>query len=72
LVFNEPVELVENLTALRALADARSDSPEPDYPAPEISAPEFPAPTFPAQDTPLQIPPEIERLRAKKDRPVSA
>jgi lipoyl(octanoyl) transferase len=67
LVFNEPVALVENLAELRALADA-----EPESPASKSSASEFPAPVFPAQDTPLQIPPEIERLRRSKDRPVSA
>jgi lipoyl(octanoyl) transferase len=61
-VFNEPVGLVENLTALRVLAGAM----------PESTAPDFHAPEFPAQDTPLQIPPEIERLRRSKDRPVSA
>ncbi len=67
LVFNEPVALVEDLTALRALADAVQESP-----ASNSSSGEFPAPVFPAQDTPLQIPPEIERLRGVKDRPVSA
>ncbi len=56
-VFDEPVELVESLAALRALAH---------------TAPDSPAREFPAQDTPLQIPPEIERLRHTKDRPVSA
>jgi lipoyl(octanoyl) transferase len=61
-VFNEPVALVESLAELRALADAVPDS----------VASEFPAPVFPAEDTPLQIPPEIERLRRGKDRPVSA
>ena len=61
-VFKEPVARVESLAALRALADAAPDS------APsEISTQEFPA-----QDTPLEIPPEIERLRHSKDRPVSA
>ena len=62
LVFNEPVEFVEDLAALRALADA----------APDSVASEFPAPIFPAQDTPPQIPPEVERLRRSKDRPISA
>jgi lipoyl(octanoyl) transferase len=62
LVFDEPVALVESIAELRALADAKPDS----------VAAEFPAPVFPAQDTPLQIPPEIERLRRNKDRPVSA
>ncbi len=66
-VFNEPVALVKSLTALRAQAGAKSDSPGPDS-----SAPEVPAQEFPAQDTPLQIPPEIERLRPRKDRPISA
>jgi lipoyl(octanoyl) transferase len=61
-VFNEPVAFIQNLAALRALAEAAHDS----------AASEFPAPVFPAQDTPLQIPPEIERLRRSKDRPVSA
>jgi lipoyl(octanoyl) transferase len=67
LVFNEPVALVESLAELRALADA-----EPELPASNSSEEEFPAPVFPAQDTPLQIPPEIERLRHRKDRPISA
>jgi lipoyl(octanoyl) transferase len=66
-VFHEPVALVESIAALRAQAGADSDSRDPDSAAPEFSAPEFPA-----NDTPLQIPPEIERLRHKKDRPVSA
>ncbi len=62
LVFNEPVEYVENPGTLHALVDAASDS----------AAPEIPAQEFPANDTPLQIPPEVERLRHRKDRPVSA
>ncbi|HEY1806781.1 MAG TPA: lipoyl(octanoyl) transferase LipB [Terracidiphilus sp.] len=62
LVFDEPIEFVEDLTALRALASANSDLPSPVSFAPE----------FPANDAPLEIPPEIERLRHKKDRPVSA
>jgi len=62
LVFNEPVELAESLAAIRAQADI----------GPGLRAREFPAPEFPANDTPLQIPPEIERLRRRKDRPVSA
>jgi hypothetical protein len=61
-VFDEPVAHVESLAALRALAVA----------APDLSVGEFPAQEFPAQDTPVQIPPEIERLRRSKDRPVSA
>jgi lipoyl(octanoyl) transferase len=67
LVLNEPVALIENLDALRALADAVPDSVASEFPAPKSTAP-----VFPAQDTPLQIPPEIERLRRSKDRPVSA
>ncbi len=57
LVFDEPVVRIESIAALRALADA-----EPGSTAVE----------FPANDAPLQIPPEIERLRRRKDRPVSA
>ena len=60
LVFNEPVTLVESLDALRSQA------------GPDSSAADSPSPEFPANDTPLQIPPEIERLRHRKDRPVSA
>jgi lipoyl(octanoyl) transferase len=62
LVFDEPIASIESLAALRALAEA----------APDSATSEFPAPEFPAQDTPLQIPPEIERLRHAKDRPISA
>jgi len=61
-VFKESVGLVESLPALRAQAGANSDSPDPKSPEQE----------FPANDTPLQIPPEIERLRPRKERPVSA
>jgi lipoyl(octanoyl) transferase len=57
LVFGEQILGVESLAALRAQAEA-------------ISVPA--APEFPAEDTPLQIPPEIERLRRTKDRPISA
>jgi lipoyl(octanoyl) transferase len=57
LVFDEPVTQVESLAALRALV---------------VAVPELPVAEFPAQDTPLQIPPEIERLRRAKDRPISA
>ena len=64
-VFNQPVEFVASLAALRAQAESAPippDSPGADRPAPE----------FPAEDTPLQIPPAIQRLRHSKDRPVSA
>lgn len=65
-VFDEPIEFVESLGALRATAEAAPDSS-----APGSSAGEFPAQEFPANDTPLAIPPEIERLRRSKDRPIS-
>ena len=58
-VFNEPVELVESIDALRAQAESAPD-------------PDFSAPAFPAQDTPLTVPPEIQRLRHVKDRPIPA
>jgi lipoyl(octanoyl) transferase len=67
LVFNEPVEFVEDFAALRARAGAAPGSVAGEFPAPDSSAP-----VFPAEDRPLQIPPEIERLRRIKDRPVSA
>jgi lipoyl(octanoyl) transferase len=70
-VFDQQVEFVESLAALRAQAQASAErTPEP--PAPAAPDPDLPAPEFPAEDTPLQIPPEIERLRQRKDRPVSA
>ena len=61
LVFGEQVLAIESLAALRAQAKV----------AP-ITAPSYPATDFPAQDTPLQIPPEVERLLHRKDRPVQA
>ena len=71
LVFNQPILAVESLAALRAQAQASAESaPEP--PAPAAPDPDLPAPEFPAEDTPLQIPPEIERLRRAKDRPIPA
>ncbi len=70
-VLNQQVEFVASLAILRAHAQASAErAPEP--PAPAAPDPDLPAPEFPAQDTPLQIPPEIERLRHRKDRPVSA
>lgn len=60
-VFDEPIEFVSSLEALRAQAQTAAES-----------APEPPAPEFPAQDTPLTVPPEIERLRRAKDRPIPA
>ncbi len=61
-VFDEPVALVDDLTALRAHSGTHSDPQDQEFPAQE----------FPANDTPLQIPPEIERLRHKKERPIPA
>ncbi|MGA3033938.1 MAG: lipoyl(octanoyl) transferase LipB [Terracidiphilus sp.] len=69
-VFNQQVLALENLDALRT--HARSVGPGQETPAPESAAPESRAPEFPAEDTPLQVPPEIDRLRRAKPRPVSA
>ncbi len=66
LVFKEQMTSIESLAALRAQMQAAAES------EPEPQAPEFPAPEFPAQDTPLTVPPEIERLRHTKDRPIPA
>jgi len=63
-VFHEQMQPVESLAALRARMQTGAES--------EPEAPESPAPEFPAEDTPLIVPPEIERLRRTKDRPVSA
>jgi lipoyl(octanoyl) transferase len=60
-VFNQQVLAIESLDSLRA--QAKSTAPAALEPA---------APEFPAEDTPLQVPPEIERLRNRKPRPVSA
>jgi lipoyl(octanoyl) transferase len=51
-VFDEQVQAVESLEALRAQAAAVPMRP----------------PQFPAQDTPLQLPPEVERLRGNAER----
>jgi lipoyl(octanoyl) transferase len=64
-VLDEQIEFVESLDALRAHIQAAAES------APEPENPESPAPAFPAEDTPLTVPPEIERLRRTKDRPIS-
>lgn len=58
-VFGEPVELVESLDTLRAQTESAVES-----------AQERQRPEFPAQDTPLTAPPEIERLRGTKERPI--
>ncbi|MDR3474297.1 MAG: lipoyl(octanoyl) transferase LipB [Devosia sp.] len=71
LVFNQPILAIESLAALRAQAQASAKS-APDPRAPVAPDSDFPAPEFPAEDTPLQIPPEIERLRRTKDRPIPA
>ncbi|MGA7342385.1 MAG: lipoyl(octanoyl) transferase LipB [Terracidiphilus sp.] len=74
IVFDRQVLAVESLAALRAGAAAKPVSSPAIAPAsaPPFPAPAFPAPAFPASDTPLQIPPEIERLQQKKDRPIRA
>ena len=64
--FNEQMIAIESLAALRAQMQAAAES------QPQPQSPEFPAPEFPAQDTPLTVPPEIERLRHAKDRPIPA
>jgi lipoyl(octanoyl) transferase len=64
-VFEEPAAELDGLAALRGLA--AGESSEQGFPAPQ-----FPAPEFPAVDTPLQVPPSIERLRGKHERPVRA
>ncbi len=53
-VFDQPVVLVPDLATLRAQSANRPDD----------------APEFPAEDTPLQIPPAIERLQHKHERPI--
>jgi lipoyl(octanoyl) transferase len=55
-VFQENVQLVESVQAL--LGAARADDEG--------------AVGFPANDAPLEIPPEIERLQHKAERPVRA
>jgi lipoyl(octanoyl) transferase len=80
-VFGEPVEALENLAALRAQAEnAPAKGPENPTrgdassanPAPEFPAQGLPEHEFPANDAPLQIPPDIERLRRTKERPIPA
>ena len=66
LVLDQPVEFVRSLADLRALAHTAPADPQ------HSPASDPPASQFPAQDTPLQVPPEIERLRRSKDRPVPA
>ncbi len=60
-VFKEQILAVESLAALRAQMQAAAES-----------ALGPPAPKFPAEDTPLQVPPDIQRLRRTKDRPIPA
>jgi lipoyl(octanoyl) transferase len=69
IVFHQQLQAVASLDDLRAQANetGSANPPEPESPA---ATP--PAPEFPAQDTPLQIPPELERLRGVKDRPLNA
>jgi lipoyl(octanoyl) transferase len=72
-VFDEPVEMLKSLAALRAQTRT-APAVKPEFPAPgaqdrESAAQESPASEFSAQDTPLQVPPAIERLR-QLPRPV--
>jgi lipoyl(octanoyl) transferase len=79
-VFNEQVLALASLDALRAQAQSEAPQRQPFAVAveaastsePSTPARDFPAPVFPAEDTPLQVPPEIERLRHSKDRPMNA
>jgi lipoyl(octanoyl) transferase len=70
-VFCQQVLAVESLEGLRAQAKAIAENSEGSS-ALENSAAELSAAEFPAQDTPLTVPPEIDRLRRCKPRPVSA
>jgi lipoyl(octanoyl) transferase len=76
IVFNEEVLAVESLAALRAQAETGALKSAPETAAPSFPAQDTPFPaqdtSFPAQDTPLQIPPQVERLRTTKSRPVRA
>ena len=56
LVFDEQVQAVESLEALRVQAEATSAA----------------KPEFPAEDTPMQVPAEVERLMHKTGRPIQA
>jgi lipoyl(octanoyl) transferase len=65
-VFHEQMAAIESPAALRAQMQSAADT------ALEPKAPASPTPEFPAEDTPLTIPPEIERLRRTKERPIPA
>jgi lipoyl(octanoyl) transferase len=69
IVFHQQLQAVASLDDLRAQANETGSANPPE---PESPAAESPAPEFPAQDTPLQVPPELERLRGVKDRPLNA
>jgi lipoyl(octanoyl) transferase len=64
-VFGEQILALEGLDALRAQARPAASAQEP-------AGSETQAREFPAEDTPMEVPPEIERLRNTKSRPVSA
>ena len=67
LVFSEPVH------ASRASPlFAPRPTPRPIPQLPKSRAPDISGSRFSREDTPLQIPPEIERLRHSKDRPIPA
>ena len=77
IVFHQQLRAFATLDDLRAQVKETGsanppEAPDPESSSPEFPAPEFPAPEFPAEDTPLQIPPEVERLRGVKDRPLNA
>jgi lipoyl(octanoyl) transferase len=56
-VFSQRILALESLDQLRAQAESAAVTPNAE---------------FPAQDTPLEIPPEVERLRRREDRPKRA
>jgi len=73
IVFSQQILALKSLESLRAQARAAAPEKEsPESAAPDPPANKLPAPEFPANDTPLHVPPEIERLRRTKPRPVSA
>ncbi len=71
-VFHQQLHAFTGLNDLRAQARETGSANPPESPESPSAAPEFPAPDFPAEDTPLQIPPQLERLRRAKNRPIDA
>jgi lipoyl(octanoyl) transferase len=68
-VFQQQILALENLEALRVQARAAG---EIESATAQSTDPDPLTQEFPAEDTPLRVPPEIERLRTAKPRPVSA